>query len=127
MLQGLASGAGAIAATSVASTAEARARHAVPENGLGLLYDGTLCIGCRACIPACKAANDMPAEHTELANGDYWDAPLDISGKTLTVIKAYRDGGGTHKDQVKEASRSPRSRACTASTRRACRCARCRR
>jgi Fe-S-cluster-containing dehydrogenase component len=102
LIQGLASGAGAIAATSVASTAEARARHTVPDKALGLLYDGTLCIGCRACIPACKAANDMPAEHTELANGDYWDAPLDISGKTLTVIKAYRDGGGTHKDQVKD-------------------------
>jgi len=100
LLQGLAGGAGALAATTVAAPAEARARHEMPDQALGLLYDGTLCIGCRACIPACKAANGMPAERTELAAGNYWDAPLDISGKTLTVIKAYRSGDGTHKDQV---------------------------
>jgi Fe-S-cluster-containing dehydrogenase component len=102
LLTGLAGGAGALAATSVARPAEARATHAMPEHALGLLYDGTLCIGCRACIPACKAANGMPPEPTELAIGDYWDAPLDISGKTLNVIKAYRDGAATHKDQVKD-------------------------
>jgi Fe-S-cluster-containing dehydrogenase component len=72
----------------------------MPEKALGLLYDGTLCIGCRACIPACKEANGMPPERTALAAGNYWDAPLDLSGKTLNVIKAYRDGAGLHKDQV---------------------------
>ena len=100
MLKGLAGGAGAVAAASIASPAEARGNHEMPEKALGLLYDGTLCIGCRACISACKTANDMPAEHTELEIGNYWDAPLDISGKTLNVIKAYRDGTGSHKDQV---------------------------
>ena len=44
----------------------------------------------------------MPPEHTALAIGDYWDAPLDISGKTLNVIKAYRDGTGLHKDQIRD-------------------------
>lgn len=42
----------------------------------------------------------MPPERTALAAGDYWDAPLDLSGKTLNIIKAYRDGDGSHKDQV---------------------------
>lgn len=102
LMKGLAGGAGAVAAASIASPAEARGNHTIPEKALGLLYDGTLCIGCRACMPACKAANGMPPERTELAIGDYWDAPLDISGKTLTVIKAYRDGAGTHKDQAKD-------------------------
>ncbi|TMQ12133.1 MAG: hydrogenase 2 operon protein HybA [Deltaproteobacteria bacterium] len=100
LLKGLAGGAGAVAASSIAAPAEARGNHTMPEHALGLLYDGTLCIGCRACIPACKEANGMPAERTELAAGNYWDAPLDISGKTLNVIKAYRDGAGSHKDQV---------------------------
>ena len=27
-----------------------------------MLYDSTLCIGCKACVAACKAANDMPAD-----------------------------------------------------------------
>ena len=102
LLKGLAGGAGAIAATSIAEPALARGNLPMPDKALGLLYDGTLCIGCRACMPACKAANGMPAEHTELAIGDYWDAPLDISGKTLNVIKAYRDGAATHKDQIKD-------------------------
>jgi len=100
MLKGLAGGAGAVAAASIASPAEARGNHPMPEHALGLLYDGTLCIGCRACISACKSANGMPAEHTALEIGDYWDAPLDISGQTLNVIKAFREGNALHKDQA---------------------------
>jgi Fe-S-cluster-containing dehydrogenase component len=100
LLKGLAGGAGAVAATAIAKPAEARAPRKMPDQAVGLLFDGTLCIGCRACMPACKAANGMPPERTALEGGDYWDAPLDISGSTLNVIKAYRDGGGSHKDQV---------------------------
>lgn len=44
----------------------------------------------------------MPPERTELEAGNHWDAPLDISGKTLNVIKCYRDGTGQHKDQVED-------------------------
>jgi Fe-S-cluster-containing dehydrogenase component len=83
-----------------AGDAEARAAKTLPPEALGLLFDGTLCIGCRACMPACKEANGMPPERTALVAGDYWDAPLDISGKTLNVIKAYRSGAATHKDRV---------------------------
>jgi len=100
LLKGLAGGAGAVAACAVPRPAEARSPRAAPPGALGLLYDGTLCIGCRACIAACKEANGMPAERTALAAGDYWDAPLDLSGKTLNIIKAYRDGDGRQKDQV---------------------------
>ena len=96
--------AGVAAATS-AGVAEARPNKKMPEEAIGLLFDGTLCVGCRACMPACKEANNMPPELTPLKVGGeevnaVWDAPLDISGKTLNVIKAYRDGEGTHKDQV---------------------------
>jgi Fe-S-cluster-containing dehydrogenase component len=101
LLKGLAGGAGAAAVATLAPDAEARGPRSMPEKALGLLYDGTLCIGCRACIPACKAANGMPPDRTELTIGDLWDAPLDISGKTLNVIKAYRDGDGLHKDEEK--------------------------
>lgn len=99
LLKGLAGSAGALAAAAaVERDAEARQAKPMPEKALGLLFDGTLCIGCRACVGACKAANGMPPERTPLAIGDLWDAPLDLSGKTLNVIKAYRDGDGTHKD-----------------------------
>lgn len=102
LLRGLAGGTGAVAAAPLCKEAEARGLRPMPDGAVGLLFDGTLCIGCRACMSACKEANDLPAERTELAIGDYWDAPLDISGKTLNVIKVYRDGAATKKDQVED-------------------------
>ncbi len=92
-------------AATTATVAEARPNKKMPEEAVGLLFDGTLCVGCRACMPACKEANDMPPELTPLKVGSdevntLWDAPLDISGTTLNVIKAYVDGAGTHKDQA---------------------------
>jgi Fe-S-cluster-containing dehydrogenase component len=92
------------AAAACMDAAEARGNKEMPPQALGLLYDGTLCIGCRACIAACKEANDMPAEFTPLVSAagtaeSVWDAPLDISGKTLNIIKAYRDGTGEAKDR----------------------------
>ncbi len=100
LLAGACAGAGALIARP--ELAEARGPRAMPDTALGLLFDGTLCIGCRACMSACKEANGMPPEHTSLAIGALWDAPLDISGKTLNVIKVYKDGAGTHKDRVKD-------------------------
>ncbi len=100
LLKGLAGGAGVLVAAPL--TAEARSAQTLPDKALGLLFDGTLCIGCRACIAACKESNGMPPEHTALAIGDYWDAPLDISGNTLNVIKVFRDGTGLNKDQEKD-------------------------
>lgn len=92
-------------AATTSTVVDARAPKTMPDEALGLLYDGTLCIGCKACISSCKEANHMPPEPTELIGEDghaeqVWDAPLDISGHTLNVIKAYRDGSGDHKDQV---------------------------
>jgi Fe-S-cluster-containing dehydrogenase component len=99
-----AAAAGTAAAACTTGTAEARSNKEIPPQALGLLYDGTLCIGCRACITACKEANDMPPEFTPLVGAAntteaIWDAPLDISGKTLNIIKVYRDGAGEVKDQ----------------------------
>ncbi len=104
MIKVTAATAGAVATHST-TDALARAPKTMPPNALGLLYDGTLCIGCRACIKACKDANGMDPEFNAVFEGSddaYWDAPLDISGKTLNIIKAYRDGTGLNKDQVED-------------------------
>ena len=98
--------AGTAAATCV-DAAHARPNLPMPPQALGLLFDGTLCVGCRACMTACKEVNNMPAEFTRLETPSgtteaLWDAPLDISGKTLNVIKAYRDGSGEEKDREKD-------------------------
>jgi len=76
----------------------------LPPQALGMLYDSTLCIGCKACVYACKDANGMPPEVNAPQrewNGGEWDSPLDISGKTLNVIKIYREGEAQHKDKEK--------------------------
>lgn len=89
-------GCGAAVAASC-GTAEARGNKQLPPKALGLLYDGTLCVGCNACVSACKQANGMPPE-----NETMWDRPVDISGKTLNIIKAYRSGSAAHKDQIED-------------------------
>ena len=83
------------------STGRVRAREtrSISPEALGLLYDSTLCIGCKACVAACKRENEMPPEFLPHTEQPYWDQPLDISGKTLTVIKVYRHGTMDKKDQ----------------------------
>jgi Fe-S-cluster-containing dehydrogenase component len=53
-------------------------------------------------VAACKAANDMPAEVPETLgdwNESTWDSAEDLSGRTLNVIKVYRNGTVEQKDR----------------------------
>ncbi|MEW5729827.1 MAG: hydrogenase 2 operon protein HybA [Pseudomonadota bacterium] len=99
-LRGAAGGTAAVAAcaTLAPTPAEARGNLPVPENAVGLLYDSTLCIGCKACMSGCKEANGLPLEDT--VGEGLWDTPLELSGKTYTVIKVYQHGTMEHKDQA---------------------------
>ncbi len=75
-----------------AAPAEARvARRSGPDD-VGMLYDSTRCIGCRACVTRCREANDLPAD-VSIIGGAPYDAPIDLNGTTLTVVKRYEDGG----------------------------------
>jgi Fe-S-cluster-containing dehydrogenase component len=79
-------------------------RERLPQ-AVGILYDSALCIGCKACVAACKAANEMPAENLPALlswNENTWDSPEDLSGRTKNVIKVYRDGSAEVKDRVKD-------------------------
>ena len=91
--------AGGAALAAGSELAQARETHTLLPEALGMLYDSTLCIGCKACVAACKRENDMPPEFMANSEQPYWDQPLDISGKTLTVIKVYRSGTMDKKDQ----------------------------
>ena len=67
-----------------------------------MLYDLALCIGCKACVAACKSANEMPPETPPslLAwNEHTWDTAEDLSGRTLNVIKVHRNGTAEQKDR----------------------------
>ena len=85
------------AAAALPAPAEARPNLELPPHAVGMLYDATLCIGCKACMVGCKEANDMPVENAD--QSPIWDTPSDISGKTLNIIKVYRAGTAEVKDR----------------------------
>ena len=60
------------------------------ENGVAMLYDTTKCNGCRACQNACKGWNDNPAEPDSTG---LYDAPMELSGDTWTLIQLYEGNG----------------------------------
>ncbi len=79
---------------------DARTIQTLPPKALGILYDSTLCVGCNACMVACKAANGKDAE---MKSGQQtWDKPDDLSSETLNIIKCYSNGTAEHKDQVED-------------------------
>lgn len=74
--------------------ASARERKTSPSDAVGMLYDATRCIGCKACVVKCKEANGLPPE-IDRAAGSIYDAPVDLSASTNTVIRLYKEGGRT--------------------------------
>ena len=83
------------ATTAVApSAAGARERRTPPADAVGLLYDTTRCIGCKACVVACKEANGMPAD-TDGYGGGLYDAPEGLNETTRNVIQLYQGEGET--------------------------------
>ena len=66
-------------------------------DALGILYDSTICVGCQVCMTACKRANNMPPEH--FGSQKLWDNPVDLSEKTLNIIKKYDNGTQKEKDR----------------------------
>lgn len=84
------------AAATISGTAEARSNLEPAPEAVGMLFDSTLCVGCKACVSKCKQVNDMPP----VIEGDKaaWDSARDLSGDTLNVIKVYLNGTGKTKD-----------------------------
>jgi Fe-S-cluster-containing dehydrogenase component len=89
-LKVLATGAAtACAAVAAPGKAHARPPKQAPDDAVGMLYDATLCIGCKACMVACRDANDVTYSDP---NGMYYD-PVDLSAEAKTVIKLYAEDG----------------------------------
>ncbi len=89
LLKGLVVG-GAAAAAGPAEASEAR-RPEAPPDAVGMLYDATLCIGCKTCVVACREANGLPPETPEWTEG-LWDAPPGLDEYTKNIIQLYREG-----------------------------------
>ncbi len=60
------------------------------KTGMGMLYDTSKCVGCRACQMACKNWNKLPGESND-REGIY-ESPLDLSADTWTLIKLAEHG-----------------------------------
>lgn len=96
-------GGGGAALLGMGVTAEARPNKEPSPEAVGMLYDSTICIGCKACMVGCKQANGMPVEDGLSSGGPdhppIWDTPRDISERTLNVIKVYKNGTAEIKDR----------------------------
>jgi formate dehydrogenase iron-sulfur subunit len=53
-----------------------------PENGAAILFDATLCVGCKSCEAACKEWNDLLEEPEPVS---------DMTANTWTLIKRYEN------------------------------------
>ena len=95
--------AGAITAATAGSVF-AREKKKLAPDAIGILYDATLCIGCKLCEVGCKEYNDMPPEQTSLVDDLnvplIWDNGDDLTAKTMNKIKLFRNGNASKKDSA---------------------------
>lgn len=99
--------ASAAASTTAAEASIARPPRKMPAEAVGMLYDSTLCIGCQACVDACRSANgvvieDIPVKLAGWNAASQWDTTPDLDGETLNVIKVWRSGTAEKKDREKD-------------------------
>src|SRR6185369_8765815 len=92
LLKGFAATAAAATMTVVSTPALARERKAAPSDAVGLLYDATKCVGCKACVVACKDAAGLPADRRA---SKLYDAPEGINELTKNVIQLAKSGNET--------------------------------
>ncbi len=83
-------GTGAATAAAAAPVQAARVARQVSPEAVGMLYDTTKCIGCKACVVACREANGL---EPDVSRDGIHQAPLDLNGRTKNVIKLYEQGG----------------------------------
>ncbi len=55
------------------------------SHDLAILYDASLCVGCRACQMNCKSWNKLPAESTDPRR--IYESPRNLSERTWTLIQ----------------------------------------
>ncbi len=83
--------AAAVSTAASAVPAIARERKRAPAEAVGMLYDTTRCIGCKACVFACADANGLEPDRSG-APGNLHLAPVDLNGRTKNIIKFCQDG-----------------------------------
>ena len=82
------SGAAVLGAANTADAAGQNRPIADDHDAVAMLYDATVCTGCKACVAACTEANEL-APDTALSNG-LWQMPEDLNAQTKNIIKLAR-------------------------------------
>ncbi len=84
---------GGLAFTDPATSTIKKINKTVSADGnASMLYDATICIGCKACQVACKRRSNLPpVTDAEKIH----EAPTDLSADVWTLIKLYQGGEGT--------------------------------
>ena len=80
--------AGTVGLAAAGTNAEAAGKNrpiADDRDAVAMLYDATICTGCKACVSACSEANGL-APDTVLSDG-LWQMPLDLNAQTKNIIK----------------------------------------
>ena len=94
----------AVGATGVGAAALGSAPeggHALTDtDAYGLLYDATVCIGCKACVAACTAANNLQPDTAR--SGGIWQMPSDLNAQTKNIILVYKSESGKEASFVKK-------------------------
>ncbi len=90
LLKGLVTGGAGVALGGC--SVSGRAPRELDPDAVGMLYDSTRCIGCKACVVACRRANGTPPETDGPGQGLY-DAPRTLSGDTKNIIKLHAEDG----------------------------------
>jgi len=74
------------ATVAVGPSAVAAAEKTNPDDMLGLLFDATRCVGCQACVSACRQANEVAYSR----ESGLHDVNLNLSANTKNVIRIAR-------------------------------------
>jgi Fe-S-cluster-containing dehydrogenase component len=86
-------GAGAIALSPMVANASKAITFGPDE--VGMLYDSTLCVGCKACVTACRDSNFNRDETVSLAPKDMvekrWADVNELDYRTKNIIKLYQN------------------------------------
>lgn len=100
-LRRIAAGGAACAAAAVSVPASASSVPTAPPEALGMLYDTTLCIGCKACVTACYQANDLTPDRGSFDEGLH-QAPARLNEHTKNIIKLYVDDRSPRQSFMKQ-------------------------
>lgn len=85
-------------AAGVALATPRKTAEAAPD-AIGMLYDATKCIGCKACVAECTRINGMEPD-TESSEG-LWSMPRALNTRTKNVIQLYEAEDGSDWSFVK--------------------------